>query len=85
MKKDQLHLVIKRFLHKFILWYLRRCGNAFHTGPYNNYGESNKGGMYIVAMDDDTYHHFRVLATDRVKEEFHMMVWLLRDANIYVP
>ena len=76
---------IKRLLHKFIVWYLRRCWGTFHSGPYNKYGEQNNGGRYVVLMDDDTYHHFMTLAVGRSSDEFYQMVWILRDADIYVP
>lgn len=70
---------MKHFLHKFIAWYLRRCGGAAHCYPY---GEQ---GRYLVLMDDDTYHRFKCLAHGRTPEEFHKMVWSLRDAGVWVP
>jgi len=72
--------MIKNLLHKFIAWYLRHiCGGAAHC---YSYGEQ---GRYLVIMDDDTYHRFTVLAKERKPEEFHKMVWALRDAGVWVP
>lgn len=80
MKKTTRHVI-----HKLIIWYLGKCAGAFHSGPFNDYGKEGKGGQYVVAMNDDTYHHFTVLADNRKKDEFHKMVWLLRDNDVYVP
>ena len=71
---------MKHLLHKFIAWYLRRQGGAAHCYPYG--GEQ---GRYLVIMDDDTYHRFTVLVHGRTPEEFHEMVWSLRDVGVWVP
>jgi hypothetical protein len=38
-----------KWLHRLIVWYLRRCGGAFHHGPY---GEQ---GRYVELMTDAQY------------------------------
>lgn len=41
---------MRKAIHKFILWYVtKKCGGAFHTGPY---GEK---GHYIKVFTDNEY------------------------------
>jgi hypothetical protein len=40
---------MRRFLHKAICWYLRRCGGAFHC---YSYGEN---GRYVKLMTEREY------------------------------
>ncbi|WP_166626865.1 hypothetical protein [Jeotgalicoccus sp. S0W5] len=44
---------IKRFVHSFIVWYLFKCGGAFHHGKYDS-GE----GKYVVIMTEKDYHNY---------------------------
>ena len=41
--------MIKRLIHKFIVWYLRRSGGAFHHGPYGS-------GCYIAVLTEKQWH-----------------------------
>jgi hypothetical protein len=47
---------MKHALHKLIVWYLRRCGGAFHCYPY---GER---GRYAVLMTERQYHRYTQIA-----------------------
>jgi hypothetical protein len=44
---------MRKLLHHFIAWYLRRCGGAFHTYAYGTHGR------YVVLMNEQAYHEFR--------------------------
>lgn len=48
---------MRLLLHRAIMHYLRRCGGAFHHGPYG------ADGSYVVAMDEAGYAdlHYRHL------------------------
>lgn len=41
---------MRKPLHRFIAWYLRRCAGAFHVFPYG------PRGRYVVIMNEDDYH-----------------------------
>ena len=43
---------MRGLLHRFIVWYLRRCGGVFHTFPYGFHGR------YVVVMNEDQYRRF---------------------------
>jgi hypothetical protein len=64
-----------KFIHTLILWYLARCGGAFHTNPYG------QAGRYVVAMSDEQYHYYKELAEKITPVEFHGMVWKLREKS----
>ena len=42
--------VVRGWIQEFICWYLRRCGGAFHSGPYGPFGN------YVKLMSDESYH-----------------------------
>lgn len=44
---------VKKHIHNAIVWYLKRCGGAFHNGPY---GEN---GKYVALMSDDQYGRYQ--------------------------
>lgn len=46
---------VRKYIHNAIVWYLKRCGGAFHSGPY---GEN---GKYVALMSDEKYHHYQNL------------------------
>ncbi len=47
---------MRKAIHKFILWYVtKKCGGAFHTGPY---GEK---GHYIKVFTDNEYGELQKL------------------------
>lgn len=48
-------------LHRFIAWYLRRCGNAFHVYKY---GEK---GRYVCLL---TEHRYDSLEQDMALDRF---------------
>lgn len=41
-------------LHKAIVWYLRRCGAAFHCFPYG------PEGRYVVLMTEGQFHRWKI-------------------------
>lgn len=47
--------IITKYTHAFIVWYLRKCGGAFH---HNRYGVN---GIYVAMMSDATYHEYTKL------------------------
>lgn len=47
--------IIRKHVHRFIVWYLTKCGGAFHHGKY---GES---GRYVALMTDNKYHEYQKL------------------------
>lgn len=47
--------IVRRHIHKFIVWYLRKCAGAFHHGSY---GEN---GVYVAVMSDLKYHEYQKL------------------------
>ena len=47
--------LIRKHIHNIIVWYLKRCGGAFHHYPY---GEN---GKYIAMMSDKKYHEYQKL------------------------
>jgi len=47
--------LLRKFIHRFIVWYLRHCGEAFHSGIYR------EDGKYVVLMNEDMYHEFKKL------------------------
>jgi hypothetical protein len=52
---------MKRIIHKFIVWYLRNCGHAFHHGEYGD------KGRYVVLMNESQYHKFNWNDTTNLK------------------
>ena len=75
---------IRLIFQNLIVKYLKSCGRVFHNEQYNNYGEPNLGGLYVVAMSDDNYHVYQALANGRTKEEFSTMVNACRAAGVEV-
>jgi hypothetical protein len=75
---------MKRTLHglicDFIVWYLKRCGGAFHFNPY---GRHDAG--YIVKMNETEYQSFTCLAQGRTPKDLHTIIWASRDAGVWVP
>lgn len=51
--------LIRKHIHKFIVWYLRKCAGAFHHGKYGD------NGVYVVVMRDSTYHEYQKLLSER--------------------
>jgi hypothetical protein len=47
--------LIRVHIHRFIIWYLNRCGGAFHHGKYGSYGK------YVAVMSDDKYGEYKEL------------------------
>lgn len=47
--------LIRKHIHKFIVWYLRKCAGAFH---HDKYGEN---GVYVAVMSDAKYHEYQKL------------------------
>jgi hypothetical protein len=47
--------LIRNHIHRFIVWYLVRCGGAFHHGKYGSYGK------YVALMSDDKYGEYKKL------------------------
>lgn len=45
--------VLRRHIHKLIVWYLKKCGGAFHSGKYGIEGK------YVVLMNDNAYSDFQ--------------------------
>ena len=45
---------MERVIHRFIVWYLRRAGGAFHTFKYG------VDGRYVVLMNETDYHKLEV-------------------------
>ena len=45
--------LVRSFTADFIVWYLFKCGGAFHHGKYDS-GE----GKYIVMMSEKDYHNY---------------------------
>lgn len=43
---------MRKVWHRLMVWYLRRCGSAFHTFPYGS------RGRYVVLMSEAEYHDF---------------------------
>lgn len=41
--------LVRTHIHKFIVWYLKRCGGTFHSGAY---GEN---GKYVKLFTDEEY------------------------------
>lgn len=62
-------------LHRFIVWYLRRCAGAFHCFPYG------VSGRYVVLMDDDMYHRYTMTIRDCTDDEYYAMVDTLKESN----
>ncbi len=54
---------MRRQLHRFIVWYLRRCAGAFHFFPYG------PKGRYVVLMNETQYHRYTHLARDYYDEQ----------------
>ncbi|MFA5401624.1 MAG: hypothetical protein WC359_14335 [Dehalococcoidia bacterium] len=43
---------MRKLIHGFIVWYLRKVSGAFHHFPYGI------DGVYVVIMCEEYYHHF---------------------------
>ena len=43
----------RKHIHKAIVWYLKRCGGAFHSGAY---GEN---GKYVKLFSDAEYNDYQ--------------------------
>ena len=43
---------MRHLLHKFIVWYLRKCAGAFHVYDYGVIGR------YVVLMNEQQYHNY---------------------------
>ncbi len=53
--------IIRRYIHKFIKWYLiNKCGGAFHTGKYDT-----DEGFYICIYSDEKYRYLQELQTKK--------------------
>jgi len=72
--------MVHSLICKFIVWYLKRCGGAFHFNPH---GRHDAG--YIAKLSETEYHYYQCLAHGRTPSDFHKMVWALRDAGVWVP
>ena len=55
MKKIIQSKVFKIVTHKFIVWYLFKCGGAFHNRPYGD------KGLYVALMSDEKYNKYQKL------------------------
>lgn len=72
---------LQGLIQDFILWYMRKhAGGEFHFNPY---GRHDAG--YIVKMNERDYHAYKCIAHGRSPDEFHKMVWALRDAGLWIP
>ncbi len=66
--------MIRGWIHRSIRWYLRRCGGAFHVGPYGSFGN------YVKLLSDEDYHwmketlHIRQDMPIQVADQ--LFVWL---------
>lgn len=54
-KQIMFNRLIRRHVHSFIVWYLKKCAGAFHHGSY---GEN---GVYVVVMNDEKYSDYKKL------------------------
>lgn len=52
-RKILFNRLVRKHIHNFIVWYLNRCGGAFHSGEY---GES---GNYVALMSDTKYRDYK--------------------------
>ena len=43
---------MRHVLHRFIVWYLKRCARSFHCFQYG------PQGRYVVLMNESQYHEF---------------------------
>lgn len=44
---------MRKYIHKFIVKYIRNCGGSFH---HNKYGVD---GRYVVLMNEKQYHNYQ--------------------------
>lgn len=58
--------ILRRMIHKTILWYVNRVGGAFHVNAYG------PDGRYIVALSEGAYHRTKAAETNRA-------FWMARD------
>jgi hypothetical protein len=47
--------IIRKHIHRLIVWYIKRCGGAFHHGKYGD------NGRYVALMSDRKYHEYTKL------------------------
>lgn len=54
---------MRKYIHKIIVWYLKKCGGAFHSGPYGD------NGKYVKLFTDKQYSEYqRMLIKYRMEE-----------------
>ena len=67
---------INNLIKRFVFWYLRRFGGAFHHGEYG------VGGRYVVIVRDHEYYILRNMVMGKTVQEFASQ---LKTAEGWVP